>query len=238
MWRIIHFRTQKSGKQIGGGSLKKVRGQGSEYDTIRPATTGDDARDIAWKQFARSEILSIKSRQDSQNINLMLLGIEDASWDFSLENHDTKKIFYNEVREWCSDTAKMYRYLYDECLFSGESLESTMKKLIGEKTQKKLILIITSSLEISEYLGLSEIGKLNDIVIIHLLHAFELNPFSYKKMLFESSVITPEYTKKLSERINAIKEVLIRQNISYISASTKDHPIDLLNQFFKHRYAR
>ena len=232
---IISFRTRQALKKSGEWSTKKIRSHGSEYDSIRPATIDDDARDIAWKQYARSSTLSIKSREDVSSIDISVIGISDESWEFTLEKNDDKHNFFDHLVYSSEYTSKVQKHTYKKSFFEKNSLPLVSAALSRQKVQKKLILIVVSSLDISAYETLSWLSRQNDIIIIHLFHPYEEDPMS--DTLVESSIIdTIRYKKDFSDTKTAIKNTLGKLWISYISALSSDVPSDLLNHFFKYRY--
>lgn len=236
---IIHFRSKQNQKHTWIGSEKKMRSRWSEYDTIHPATPYDDARDIAWKQSAKSDSLYTKSREDTMNISIRLIGIYDESWDFSLDYRDEKTKFYQTLDHACRDTSKYYKYIYDEKKYTHMSIEWVSKILRNKHLERELIIIMTSDLESIHYEGLSPLAKHNDIILLHILHPYESNPDIYTGILCESrSIDSISYKQSLTQVQKDIKEYLSNNNIAYIWGISTDNPTILLNYFFKNRYAR
>ncbi len=239
MTQIIHFRSKQNQRHLWIGSQKKMRSRWSEYDTLRPATPYDDARDIAWKQSAKSESLFIKSREDTLNIAIRLIGVYDASWDFCLEYGDEKAKFYGKIDHACRYTSSHFQHIYNEHMYTSMSIDWVSALLQKKRIEKEVIIIITSNLTYTQYEWLTLLKKHNDVICIHLLHPFESNPDIYENTLCESSLIQKiAYKKELNKAQWEISSYLSKNNIGYIAAVSTDNPVDLLNYFFKYRYAR
>ncbi len=239
MPHIIHFRSKQYQKQNWIGSQKKMRARWSEYDTLHPATPYDDARDIAWKQSAKSESLYTKSREDMINISIRLVGIYDESWDFSLNYGDKKINFYHMLNTACRDTSNYYRYSYNENTYTHMGILWASERIRENQIMRELIIVVTSDLEILHYRGLSWLAKHNDIVLLHLLHPYESYPDKYSDTLCESRIVDEvSYSESLNQAQRTIKEYLSKNNIAYVSGISTDNPVHLLNHFFKNRYAR
>ena len=239
MPHIIHFRSEQNQKQNWIGSQKKMRARWSEYDTLNPATPYDDARDIAWKASAKGENLYIKSREDTLSLAIRLIGIYDRSWDFSLDFRDEKIAFYALLNRACQNTSKYYRYTYSENTYTCMGIKYVSEILRKNQVERELIIIVASDLETTQYEGLSWLAKHNDIVLLHLLHPFESHPTTYDSILCESrSINSIAYEASLNKVQKEIKEYLVKNNIAYIAWISDEDPIDLLNNFFKYRYAR
>lgn len=238
MWHTIHFRSNMSSLQGGVGSLQKIRSRGIEYESIRPATPTDDARDIAWKQSARSDTLSVKSREDTRRLEIMLIGISDISWELTLDAWDDKYSFYTRIADASRQTSHTSGYTYTENKYTHMGIWEVSSLLKKRKIKNTLILFVTSQLESSEYTELISLWRQNDIVVMHLLHPFEEHPEKYPHILTESqSIDYKKYLDDLALATNSIKTLLSQQNISFLPASSKDNPTELLNHFFKNRYA-
>lgn len=238
MRQAIHFRSKVSSSQRGDESLKKIQSHGSEYESIRPATPSDDARDIAWKQSARSDILSVKSREDTTRLNVMLIGASDTSWGFSIETWDDKYAFYRTLANASRTSSNISWYKYEEHFYTHTSIEKICSDKKKDRIKNALILFVVSDLDTPSYHHLDSLWRQNDIIVIHLLHPYEKNPEKYPNILTESSQIKHrEYQEALIKIQKDIKSVLIHAEISFLQTSSTDNPIKLLNHFFKHRYA-
>lgn len=235
---IIHFGTHQRWRQSGLGSTRNMKQRGSEYDALRLATPLDDARDIAWKHSLKWDSLYVKSREESTDISLSLIGIQDLSWDFSLEGETTKIDFYTRLERACHDTSISERYRYDDHIYTHMSIYEVSWELIGKHVRNTLIICVLSDLEKTHYEHLAKLGVHNDIVILHLLHPYESDPALYSSTIIESYLIDIWYISALYKAQEDLRSHLTRNNISYLPALTTDDPILLLNQFFKHRYAR
>lgn len=238
MTDIIHFRTHRKWYRSGVGSTEKIRTRWSEYDTLRTATLYDDARDIAWKQSLKSETLYVKSREDTTDIRVLLWGIGDASWDFSLMWGDDKQTYYRNLEKICETSCRQSHISY-KSHYTSDTIGLLVWEYKTKEIERYLIIVVVSSLEIEDYESLATLAKHNDIIVIHLFHVYEFAPEDYPHTLIESSLIDiTAYHWALDERKTAIRKELSRNTIWYIESLTKDNPIELLNHYFKHLYAR
>ena len=235
---IIHFRSHQRWRQTGLGSTRNMKQRGSEYDSLRLATPLDDARDIAWKQSLKWESLYMKSREESTDIIVSLIGIEDQSWDFSLEGENTKRDFYTHLERACHHTSIREWYSYTHHIYTHTSIYEISWELIDKHVRNKLMICIVSDLEKSHYEYLGKLAIHNDIIILHLLHPYESDTNLSTSTLIESSLIDIWYISMLRQARENIRSYLIGDHISYLPALSTDDPTTLLNHFFKYRYAR
>ena len=218
--------------------MNKLKWRGSEYDIIRPATPYDDARDIAWKQSTKTELPYVKSREDTIKLSIQIIGIEDSGWEFSLEQNDTKKDFYRKLDISCKATSIYHGHTYESKLIKKSTLQEIGDDMRKRKIQKRVSIFVCSSLDISTYEKLYPLAHHNDIIIIHLLHPYESDPTNYTDYLFGSRCVdATDYLREMKQKKEVLKKYLSQKNISYISALSIDDPVNLLNYFFKNRYA-
>jgi uncharacterized protein (DUF58 family) len=237
MRNIIHWRSHQNRGQYWLWSLKNIRWSWSEYENLRVATPYDDARDIAWKKSTKNDTLYVKSREDVANLAIRLIRIRDKSWGFTLEAWDDKDAFYRALDRACKESMAYYRYSYD--ISSSPDIRSSVDWVLQKKINKNTILYTVSELDLDEYSYLSKLSKLNDVIIIHLLHPYEVDPCIADVLLSESqSIKSIQYKEALLRSRLDIRKYLVKNNIAYIPALSTDNPVNLINHFFKYRYAR
>lgn len=133
----------------------------------------------------------------------------------------------------------MTHHRYSYAVSASLDISSSVGSIIQEKIQKNIILYVVSDFEIVSYTYLTQLSKLNDVIVIHLLHPYEADPNMDSTLLFESRRIDSiRYKKALLESKADIQKYLEKNNIAYICALSTDNPVTLLNHFFKYRYAR
>ncbi len=173
------------------------------------------------------------------NISIRLIGVYDESWDFSLNYGDEKIKFYQTLYRACEDTSRHYKHTYNENFYTHVGIQKISSLLEEKQIKKELIIIVVSDLLKIRYTWLSSIARHNDIVVLHLLHPYESKPDSYSNILCESrSIEAIPYKKSLFQAKKEIQEYLSSNNVAYISGISTENPVDLLNHFFKYRYAR
>ena len=133
----------------------------------------DDARDIAWKQSAKSpENPYTKVRHNENATPVFLIGSIDSSWEFATrQNPLTKYDFYDRLHRALEFSSQALRFPYRE--EKGQEAISTLQK---QKIQGSLILYVTASLDPHTLEVLKVLTHHNDVVILHLLHPYERSP--------------------------------------------------------------
>ena len=238
MSELIHFRTHKKWSHTGTLSSERIRARGSEYEWLRAAHPYDDARDIAWRQSLKTDTIYVKSREDTTDIRIILLGFTDMSWDFSLAENDDKYPAYKRLAHACEKSTRQGHIPYSESPPSSD-IRWIITKLVQDKTHNHLILAVISSLDRKDYEPFRKLSKHNDIIIIHLFHPYEMTPALYPTTLIESTLIdTEKYHTLFDEKQKEIQKFLIWNNIGYIKISTTENAVERLNHYFKHLYAR
>ena len=81
--RTIQIRARRQvAELLAGGYASVFRGQGMEFDEIRPYVPGDDVRTIDWNVTARFGLPYIKRFREERELTVMLLVDLSASGDF------------------------------------------------------------------------------------------------------------------------------------------------------------
>lgn len=81
--RHIEIRTKKLVNDSYAGEYHSVfKGQGMEFDEVRPYNLGDEVRAIDWNVSARTGVLHVKRYVEERELTLMLLVDASASKDF------------------------------------------------------------------------------------------------------------------------------------------------------------
>lgn len=237
---IIHFRSSSKIEKTGTWSKKMTRTRSSDFDALREYSEWDDARDIAWKQSAKSIGTFVRLSESEQSISLLLIGDRDDGWEFWLDDsRQDKDNFYKILKEQCRYTSHRTGSIFSENVYTSKGIEDISQELRKNKEKGNLILLMTGSLELQKYQSLIPLAKQNDIIIIHTLHPYERNPEKHGRFLMTSK--TPkisQYLVSLRKELTTLRKELTKNNISLIEASTEDNPATLLNFFFKHRYDR
>jgi hypothetical protein len=238
MSELIHFRTYKKSSHTGESSIERIRARGSEYEWLREAHPYDDARDIAWKQSLKTEHIYVKSRESTTDISVVLIGVSDESWDFSLWENDDKHSFYATLLRLCESSTRQSHMSY-LWLPSAWVDESTLDTMVQNTIRNTLIIIVISSLDVRDYSRLGVLSAHNDLLVIHLFHPYEISPDSYPDTLMQSTLIdSKKYHILFDEKQDEVQKWLTNNTIGYIRMTTNDNPVERLNHYFKHFYAR
>lgn len=239
---ILYFRSRYISTKEWGDSGKKIPGRASEIAEIRSFEQSDDARDIAWKQSAKSETeIYTKIRRWDSTYNIILVQHESHTDDFHLPRFPrSRNIFFHELDTAIKRTKKILRISYKKIIDANPfTWKDCIDKLIQEEVRDSIIFIVTGNLEDENFLSLKKIAKYNDIIILHVFHPIELDPSIASEILFESKKIDQEKYLKVFEAARKECEKTIKKNwMSYILLSSEENPIMRLNFYFKHRYTR
>lgn len=154
----------------------------------------------------------------------------DVSLVLHIGTYDTGKMQYIEHIRSCLEAS---------CHFSGDDF-SYIESAIETDTKlhslgkNRLLMIITSSIDVEEYKKLAWRFAGNDIVFLMLYHPFEIEP--RENSIFESQLPNKRYYTEMNNRIVSIQKYLHSSWISNIVLRTTDNIVLKLNHFFKHRY--
>jgi len=97
--RSIRLRTRRQvSSLLAGGYRSTFRGQGLEFEEVRPYLPGDDVRSIDWKVTARKNDPHVKSFREDRQLTLELLVDNSGSMDFG-----TRRVTKRELAaEFCA----------------------------------------------------------------------------------------------------------------------------------------
>jgi hypothetical protein len=218
---IIHFRTKYFRASWIWSAAKYISGRSSEASEIRSVEDFDDARDIVWKKSTWTTIYK-KNRVVPSRIEVALI-IPEMPIDRE------KKQYFDSIKTKieisCRFTRDSFHYRENENK-SGVNFDT-----IG---RDKLVILVTSSIEVSDYERWMKEYDWNDIVILMVYLPSELD--ASEGILFESHIPKESYYREIHNRIAKIEKILHSSWISNILLRSTDNISLKLNHFFKYRY--
>ena len=88
----IHLQLGKRVDSPFSGEYRSAfRGQGMEFEDVRPYIPGDDVRRIDWNVTARTGVTHVKEFREEREMNLMIVADVSASMRFGSRERDKKK---------------------------------------------------------------------------------------------------------------------------------------------------
>ena len=232
MNQLIHFRSHIEGHHPSESRNQKTRGPWTEVHSIRPYVAGDDPRNIAWKKWAGSWGLYSKERELSEHAPVILISLLDRQYsDFHTQYYPvSKQDFLSTLERSLAESALHLR-------FPLEVIDPHTDVIAHRESNSCIILLlwdIENRKNTPEFLHLA---RDNDVIFLSLSHPIELDPFE-EVYWFESKIIKQEYRNALEKEKKALEKILHDRWIAIIPCTTDEHPVELLNHFFKYRYAR
>ncbi len=208
-----------------GDIASKRRGyDGTEFDTLW-VYSGSDARNIIWKRSTWTDIYE-KKYYTHEGIDLHIIFEDDPSWWFEKKKGELSKYSWYDtlVREAGISMRK-----------SGWKVTSYHRSQLQKIYKNSMLLFLSSSLRKEDYIFLKTVRKSNDVIVILLSHEIEKNTHWN---IYESGILDRKYQEKREETIKQLKTTLAKSDIALIEWYTDDTPSNLLNHFFRTRYAR
>jgi len=91
--RRIEIRTRRRVEDLFAGNYLSVfKGQGIEFDEVRPYQVGDDARSVDWNVTARMGELYVKRFIQERELTMLLVVDASASNDFGTQGHFKREV--------------------------------------------------------------------------------------------------------------------------------------------------
>lgn len=217
---IIHFRTKFSRWKWIWSASKYTSGRSPEASEIRSVHDFDDARDIVWKKSTGTTIYK-KNRTVTTSIDVTLVLTETL--------HDREKLEYFEY---------IKNKIEISCRFTRDNFFYFENKIANQNNPKiwnnHLVIILTSSIEVTEYQKWIKEYVWNDILFLMVYHPYEID--TQEGYLFESHIPKDSYYREMQIRLREIEKTLHSSWISNILLRTTDNIALKLNHFFKYRY--
>ncbi len=262
---MLQIRSIKKFTSLGNGDeISAYEWVGIEFSGIREYTPSDDARLIEWRSSARGQKINMKKFETTTSLHISLITDVSETLFFRYRERKTKFELMRECTEAIYTSARHFGHkidgvtkgihntqnitsqehehlsFLDTTLPTKSSLENSISELERRKTTNTLIIVLTDTLESIWKTALSRLSKQNDLVLIHLMDAYEMSP--------SSDTIIGNASKSwylpLSKKDSYIKEFRsarkqIEQSVLpywwYTSLSTSDKLIEKLNLYFRTR---
>ena len=188
---------------FGGEYHTAFKGNGIEFDEVRPYQLGDDVKRIDWNVTARNNQAFVKVFREERELSLTLLVDISRSHDFgqgdfskrkvgievaavlafsALKNHDKIGLItcsehieqYFPPRKGRKYVLKLIRnLLISEPKFSGTNLVKGLNFLMRVLKQRGIVVVVSDFLDQNFQTALLRLNKNQDIVLVHLYHPGE-----------------------------------------------------------------
>ncbi|MBX9809336.1 hypothetical protein K2X92_03045 [Candidatus Gracilibacteria bacterium] len=223
----ILFRSKKTSKDTFGNSQTYIKQRGSSWSHLRLYNNMDDIRDIAWNKI-KPEGISVRVRENNGDFNIISYWGETDYDEFFIHNPNiSRKNTIQKYRTLLSKNAKLGGHTYHEYVGT-----KGLGNIIQKQPKNNLIFICNLG-EITDEIKL--LAFHNDVIYLDLYHPFEKNPND--NILFSGQIVHLEkYRKAYQEYIDNLKKRIHQIHGSYVSISTEDDLVKILNIFFKKRY--
>jgi hypothetical protein len=232
MAETIHFRSHIWAKNTPGSwSTRQYAWHGMDWNTLRPYVETDDARDIVWKKSLSSNTFSVKNHRDTATLDIIIY-YEESSGDLfrTRENPTSRKDYYKQSHWYLEQSARSWQHRF--LSLAGHEWWIELGKI---QPRNALILVFWSELQIHTLEKWKKYTYLNDVIILHTFHPFEIYPND--NIMFLGCVLkVKSYKEQFEKNCEKTKTRIHSMHWHYLRIRT-DEPIDKkLNYFFKNRY--
>jgi hypothetical protein len=200
-----------------------IRQRGSDWSHLRVYWDTDDIRDIAWNKV-RPDGLSTRVRETHGDYHIISYLRTTPYDDFSIwPQSDSRYHMIQELRKNIETSAKFAGYQYSEYTRLDQLTQ----------VQPKNTIMFISGTDITPDMRL--LAYHNDLIYLDIIHPWELDPTS--DILFSWQILdTKKYLQEYKKIQDLKRDTIKKIKASYISLSTADDIVDVLNTFFKKRY--
>lgn len=205
--RALELKTRRLVDSTFGGEYHTAfKGNGIEFDEVRPYQLGDDVKRIDWNVTARSNQAFVKVFREERELSLTILFDISRSHDFGKGEYSKRKVgtevaavlAFSALRNndkvgliTCSEHIEHYfpprkgkkyvlklirNLLVLEPRFAGTNLIKGLNFLMRVLKQRGIVVLISDFLDEGFFTALTRLNKNQDVVLIHLYHPDEALP--------------------------------------------------------------